>query len=69
MYIELDQFWLCSNSILGLHIIDEIIITKTMVEMTKCYFKYRIESVGLYPVNIILNDVIILLLLLISVQS
>ena len=39
MKTELDQFWLCANSILGLHHIDEIMVMKTMVEMTKCYFK------------------------------
>ena len=38
---ELNQFWLCSNSILGLRHTDEILVTKTMVEMTKCYFKCR----------------------------
>ena len=31
--------WLCGNSILGLCHIDEIMVTKTMVEMTNCYFE------------------------------
>ena len=45
IHIELDQFWLCGKSILGLHYIDEIMVTKTMVEMTKCYFKCDNEDV------------------------
>ena len=54
MHIELNQFWLCGNSVLDLHIIDEIMVTKTMVEMTKCYFKC------MWIVNTIFNVLLII---------
>ena len=46
IHIKLDQFWLCGNSILGLHYIDEIMVMKTMVEMTNCYFKSTMWKVA-----------------------
>ena len=36
------MFGFVSNSILGLHHIDDINVTKTMVKMTKCYFYVKL---------------------------